>query len=100
MNATFERAVILALPVAALVGLSIARLVRSRTVSARLPLIGAACLGVVVFTHVAEGLGWFPFMGWGEPHSAGHYIDLISARLGIALLVAALAARFVRSVNL
>jgi hypothetical protein len=24
-------------------------------------------------------------MGWGLPHSAGHYIDLMSAWIGVAL---------------
>jgi hypothetical protein len=36
---------------------------------------------VVVLTHVAEALHLFPAMGWGEPDSAGHYVDLASAVL-------------------
>jgi hypothetical protein len=38
--------------------------------------IGAACLIVVVLTHVAERFNIFPAMGWGLPHSPGHYLDL------------------------
>ena len=56
----------------------------------RLLLLGAACLIVVVLTHMAEALQVFAFMGWGQPDSAGHYIDLASAIVGCTLLVAAL----------
>jgi len=39
---------------------------------------------VVVLAHLCEGLDMFPSMGWGHENSAGHYIDLISAILGVA----------------
>jgi len=51
-----------------------------------LQLIGASCLLVVLLTHVAEALKLFPGMGWGLPTSPGHYLDLVSAVLGCALL--------------
>jgi hypothetical protein len=57
----------------------------------RLLLLGAACLVVVVLTHVAEALQVFAFMGWGQPDSPGHYVDLASAIVGCTLLVAGLA---------
>jgi hypothetical protein len=56
------------------------------TVWRYLQLFGAACLGVVVLTHIAERLELFPSMGWGLPNSAGHYLDLVSAILGLTLL--------------
>jgi hypothetical protein len=57
----------------------------------RLLLLGAViCLIVVVLTHVAERFHILPAMGWGLPNSPGHYLDLTSAVLGIALSVAAL----------
>jgi hypothetical protein len=57
----------------------------------RLLLLAAVtCLTVVVVTHVAEWFHFFPAMGWGLPNSPGHYLDLTSAVLGIALSVAAL----------
>jgi hypothetical protein len=56
---------------------------------------GAACLTVVVLTHVAETFGIFPGMGWGMPNSAGHYLDLVSAILGCTLLPAGLIASFI-----
>jgi hypothetical protein len=54
--------------------------------AAVLLLLGSAGLIVVVLTHVAEALHIFPSMGWGLPDSAGHYLDLVSAFLGCALL--------------
>jgi hypothetical protein len=41
---------------------------------------------IVVLTHIAEALHLFPFMGWGDAHSAGHFLDLTSAVLGVTLL--------------
>jgi hypothetical protein len=51
-----------------------------------LQLLGLACLIIVVLTHVAETFHLFPKMGWGQPSSVGHYIDLASAILGCTLL--------------
>jgi hypothetical protein len=48
------------------------------------------CLVVVVLTHLAEHWHIFPGMGWGLPSSPAHYLDLSSAILGLALLLAAL----------
>jgi hypothetical protein len=55
-------------------------------------MIGAACLVVVVLTHVAEALQVFTFMGWGQPDSGGHYLDLTNAILGCTLLAVGLLA--------
>jgi hypothetical protein len=60
----------------------------------RLLLAACVCLALVVPTHVAERLGILAGMGWGLPDSPGHYLDLISAVSGIALLVAAGLVRF------
>ena len=48
---------------------------------------GAACLFVVVLTHIAERFHIFPVMGWGLPNSPGHYLDLTSAVTGCVLLL-------------
>jgi hypothetical protein len=50
-----------------------------------LQVVGAGCLIVVVSTHVAEALHLFPWMKWGSPNSAGHYLDLFSAVSGATL---------------
>jgi hypothetical protein len=52
---------------------------------------------VVVLTHVAERFAIVPSMGWGLPDSPGHYLDLLSAISGVALLVASAVARLLRS---
>jgi hypothetical protein len=48
--------------------------------------IGAACLVVVVLTHLAEAFHVLSAMRWGQPSSAGHYLDLVSAILGCILI--------------
>jgi hypothetical protein len=58
---------------------------RQRMASSLLQLLGAGCLMVVVLAHVAEALHMFPWMQWGLPQSAGHYLDLGSALLGLVL---------------
>ena len=53
----------------------------------------AACLLVLVLTHVAEALRVLPGMGWGLPDSPGHYLNLFSAAVGIVLLLSACVVR-------
>lgn len=55
-----------------------------------LAILGLVFLAVVVLTHIAERWHFFPKMGWGLPNSPGHYLDLVSAILGVTLLLAAL----------
>ena len=64
-------------------------------VSRFLMLFGAVCLTIVVLTHVAETFGLFPSMGWGQPDSAGHCLDLASAILGCTLFPVGLIASFI-----
>jgi hypothetical protein len=58
---------------------------RGKTVCSFLQLLGAGCLVMVVLAHVSETLRLFPWMHWGLEHSAGHYLDLGSAVLGLTL---------------
>ena len=58
-----------------------------------LGVVGCTLLLVMVLTHVAERWHLFPSMGWGQPASPGHYLDLVGAVGGVAFLVAALAHR-------
>jgi hypothetical protein len=60
--------------------------------------IGAACLVVVILTHIAEAFHIFPAMGWGQPNSAGHYLDLGSAVLGCILIPLGFAIKYVRHI--
>lgn len=85
MSVTFIKAAAALIPVSILLVWSVAVLLKGRTLGPVLQLLGAVCLVVVVLTHVAEGLHVFRFMHWGEEHSAGHYLDLSSAVLGVTL---------------
>jgi hypothetical protein len=63
---------------------SVVSFFRGRTVWSFLQLIGAGCLLVVGLCHVCEAVHLFPWMRWGFRNSAGHYLDLWSAVLGLA----------------
>ena len=56
---------------------------RGKTVWSFLQLLGAACLVMVVLTHICEVLHLFPWMHWGSEHSVGHYVDFGSAVLAL-----------------
>jgi formate hydrogenlyase subunit 3/multisubunit Na+/H+ antiporter MnhD subunit len=58
---------------------------RERATWSLLQLFGAGCLVVVELTHVAEAFHLLPWMKWGFPSSAGHYVDLLSAVFGLIL---------------
>jgi len=79
------RALIALIPAGLLLSGSIVRISRGRTVGSYLQLIGSGCLVVVVLTHIFEAPHWFPSMGWGLERSGGHYLDLASGTLGVAL---------------
>jgi hypothetical protein len=96
MNATFVKAAIAFVPASLLLAHSVAVFLRGRTIPSVLQLVGAACLMSVILTHVAEALHLLQWMRWGDPNSAGHYLDLISAVLGIGLLALAVVLRVSR----
>jgi succinate dehydrogenase/fumarate reductase cytochrome b subunit len=58
---------------------------RGKTLGSILQMVGAGCLVVVVLTHFCEGLHLFPWMRWGDERGIGHYLDLLSAVLGLTL---------------
>ena len=85
MNPTLLKALVALVPVCLLFFWSIRLFVRGNRVWSFLQLFGAGCLMVVVLTHIAEALNLFPWMKWGAPNSAGHYLNLWSAVLGLTL---------------
>lgn len=93
MSSTLIRALVLAVPICGLVGWSVVLVVRQRSRFTILQLVGAGFLFVTVLAHVWEGLGIFPFMGWGRRDSVGHYLDLSSTCLGVTLVVVGWLAR-------
>jgi succinate dehydrogenase/fumarate reductase cytochrome b subunit len=87
MNVTLLKALVLLGPTGWLFSCSFALFKRNVPWSA-LQLVGATCLVIVVLTHVCEAVCLFPWMRWGAEHSAGHYLDLSSAVLGLTLFPA------------
>jgi hypothetical protein len=85
MNITLLKALVALLPAGMLFSGSVVLFLRGKSVSSFLQLLGAGCLVVVVLTHVAEALHLFPWMHWGQEHSAGHYLDFSGAVLGLTL---------------
>jgi hypothetical protein len=69
-------------------GMPVVDFVRERSVLTAVQLLGAAFLIIVAFAHVAETFALLPSMGWGLPHSVGHYIDLTGAICGLLFLSA------------
>jgi hypothetical protein len=79
------KALIVLVPVGILLFGSVALFHREKTFACFLQLIGAACLVVVVLTHLFEAFRLFPSMHWGHAHGVGHYLDFWSAVLGVSL---------------
>ena len=86
MNPTLIKALILLALTSALLIWSVRELLRNRAPFLLLQAFSAGCLVMVALAHICEALGWFPAMHWGAEHSAGHYLDLSSAVLGVTLL--------------
>src|SRR5260370_42557673 len=80
------KALVSLMPVAILFCVGVISFLRVPMLSSFLQLAGAAGLLSVVIAHVCEALGLLPWMHWGRQHSVGHYVDLVSAVLGLSLL--------------
>ncbi len=85
MNSQPLKALLAFLPACLLLVGSGIKFYRRRTVGVAMQLVGASALALVVLTHICEALHLFPHMHWGWQDSAGHYLDLVSAILGLAL---------------
>jgi hypothetical protein len=85
MNVTLLKALVALVPACMLFSGTIVLFLRGKTISSSLHLIGSGCFMVVVLTPLCEALNLFPWMLWGFEHSAGHYLDLWSAVLGLTL---------------
>ena len=82
---TLVKPLIALVPACALFSGSAALFHKGKTVSSLLQLVGTGCLLVAVLTHLSEALQLFLWMGWGQEHSIGHYLDFWSAVLGLTL---------------
>ena len=85
MNPTLFKALLALVPTCVLLSGSTIMFVRGKTLLLLMQLVGAACMVLVVLTHVFEAQRLFPAMHWGLEHSAGHYVDLVGAVLGLTL---------------
>lgn len=85
MNVMLAKAFVILLPSCLLFSGAIIFFVRGRSARSFLQVLGAGCLVVVALTHICEAFHLFPWMKWGLEHSAGHYLDLSSAVLGVTL---------------
>ena len=85
LKATLTAALLALAPIAILLCGSAVLFARERSLSSLLQLVGAGCLLLVVLAHLAEGAHVFAWMGWGERHSIGHYLDFWSAIVGLTL---------------
>ena len=88
MNPTLIKSGIALVPTTLLTVGSFVVRVRRKDVWSVVQFFGSAFLVIVVLTHICEALAWFPSMGFGLPHSVGHYVDLSSAVLGVTLFLA------------
>ncbi len=88
MDPTLFKALLTLLPASALFAGALLLFSQARSPRSLLQVLGASCLLLVIIAHLCEGLRLLPWMGWGREHSAGHYLDLCAAVLGIALFPA------------
>lgn len=85
MNLALFEALVVLLPACMLLVGSTVLFFQEKSLDLLMQLVGAGCIVVVVLTHVCEALHLFPAMHWGIEHSAGHYLDLVGAVLGVTL---------------
>jgi len=88
MNAAVLKGLLALAAACVFLGVSLALFLTRRSLASALQALGLACFGVMALTHVFEAFAVFPTLGWGQPRSVGHYIDLTAALSGIALVVA------------
>ena len=85
MNVTLLKALLAMMPTCMLFCGSVVLFVRGKTVWTFLQFLGAGSLVLVALTHVSEALHLFPWMHWGLEDSPGHFLDLLSAVVGLTL---------------
>jgi len=79
------KALIAFVPASILLIASAITFIREKRLSSALQLVGASGVVIVVFAHLCEVLHLLPWMHWGQEHSAGHYLDLFGAGVGLTL---------------
>jgi succinate dehydrogenase/fumarate reductase cytochrome b subunit len=85
MNLVFIKSLLALLPTSMVALGSTILFSRAKTLDSVMQLVGAGCLVIVVLAHFCEGLHLLPSMRWGDERSIGHYLDLMSAVLGLTM---------------
>jgi len=80
MSGTLIKSFVALAPSSILLFGSIVLLSKTKNVGSLLQVLGAGCLNLVILAH-----HWFASMHWGQEDIIGHYLDLTSAILDIAL---------------
>jgi len=83
MNATLLKSLVALAPACMLLIGSTVLFSKSKTARSFLQMLGATGVLLVVLSHVCEALQLFSWMHWGLRSSAGHYLDLCGAVLGL-----------------
>ena len=93
MSATVLKGLLATGAACVFLGVSLVLFLTRRSLGSTLQALGLSCFAVMALTHAFEAFAIFPTLGWGQPRSVGHYIDLIAALSGVALMVAGFAFR-------
>jgi hypothetical protein len=88
VNVTLSKALFALLPTSLLLLGSAVLFARRKTLYPFMQLFGSACIVAVALAHVCEARHLITGMQWGLEHSAGHYLDLTCAVLGLVLFPA------------
>jgi len=87
VNATILKGLLALVGACVFLGVAVSLLVTRRSFGSVLLALGLGCFGVMALTHVFEAFSILPALGWGKPHSAGHFIDLVAALLGVTFVM-------------
>jgi|ERR1700732_5306949 hypothetical protein len=86
MNAAVLKGLLALVAACTFLGVSIVLFLTRRGLASALQAMGIGCFGVMALTHVFEEFSILPGLGWGQPHSVGHFIDLVTALLGVTFM--------------
>src|SRR5438477_61547 len=75
-------------------GVSVVLFRTRRSFASAMQGVGIGCFAVMALTHVFEAFSILPALGWGQPHSVGHLIDLVAALLGVTLVTTSFLLRY------
>jgi hypothetical protein len=76
-------------------GVAVILLLTRKSLGAVVQGLGIGCFAVMALTHVFRAFSILPGLGWGQPHSVGHFVDLVAALLGVALVTTSFLLQYV-----